>query len=173
MILMHKRATIAAFALCALGGSLSSLSAAGPGESGAEAAAVPVYNGTELPRFQPSVEAFAASSISDEIALVEEAVFERVGGGEASWYGKQFAGRRTASGERFDPAELTAAHRTLPFGTKVRVTNARNGDSVVVRINDRGPYAHNRVIDLSHAAAREIGIVGAGRGEVELALLVS
>jgi len=91
--------------------------------------------------------------------------------GEASWYGTRFAGQRTASGERFDPAQLTAAHRTLPFGSRVRVTSERSGDSVVVRINDRGPFNHARVIDLSEAAAKAIGIRGHGRGQVRLALV--
>jgi len=74
--------------------------------------------------------------------------------GMASWYGKQFHGRATASGEDFDMFELTAAHRQLPLGTEVRVTNLRNGKSVVVRVNDRGPYVGDRVIDLSYSAAR-------------------
>ena len=83
-----------------------------------------------------------------------------VGSGLASWYGPGFHGRRTASGEAFNAGALTAAHRSLPFGTRVRVVNKRNGRSVVVRINDRGPYGHGRVIDLSRAAARAIGIAG-------------
>ncbi len=78
--------------------------------------------------------------------------------GKASWYGPGFHGRRTASGERFNTNDMTAAHKTLPFGTKVKVTNTKTGQSVVVRINDRGPYAHGRVIDLSKASARSIGI---------------
>jgi len=77
---------------------------------------------------------------------------------------------KTASGEPFDPRQLTAAHRTLPFGTRVRVTNA-SGKSVVVRINDRGPFHGGRVIDLSQAAAAELGLVRAGSGRVTLALL--
>ncbi len=80
--------------------------------------------------------------------------------GLASWYGPGFHGRNTASGERFNSGSLTAAHRTLPFGTRVRVVNKRNGRSVVVRINDRGPFAHGRVIDLSHASAKAIGVDG-------------
>jgi peptidoglycan lytic transglycosylase len=76
----------------------------------------------------------------------------------ATYYGKEFAGRRTASGERFNPGAMTAAHRTLPFGTKVRVTNSRNGRSVIVRINDRGPFVKGRSIDLSSGAARAIGM---------------
>ncbi|MGO4526708.1 septal ring lytic transglycosylase RlpA family protein [Microvirga sp. 2MCAF35] len=80
--------------------------------------------------------------------------------GRASWYGPGFHGRRTASGETFNTNDLTAAHRTLPFGTKVRVVNKKTGKSVVVRINDRGPYAHGRVIDLSKASAQAIGLSG-------------
>ncbi|MDD3799923.1 MAG: septal ring lytic transglycosylase RlpA family protein [Novosphingobium sp.] len=96
---------------------------------------------------------------------------EELGSGMASYYGAQFAGRRTASGEMFDPTELTAAHRTLPFGSKVLVTNEKTGQSVVVRINDRGPFARSRVIDVSKAAARELGLIGPGHGEVSLTLL--
>lgn len=80
--------------------------------------------------------------------------------GTASWYGPGFHGRRTASGERFNSYGLTAAHRSLPFGTRVRVTNARTGRSVVVRINDRGPFSRGRVIDLSRGAARVLGVTG-------------
>jgi rare lipoprotein A len=89
----------------------------------------------------------------------------------ASYYGAGFAGRATASGERFNPAALTAAHRTLPFGTLIKVTNPRNGRSVVVRVNDRGPFHGGRVIDLSQEAARQIGLVQEGRGVVQLATL--
>ena len=89
--------------------------------------------------------------------------------GPASWYGPGFHGRKTASGETFNTNEMTAAHRTLPFGTKVKVTRA--GKSVVVRINDRGPFTRGRHIDLSRQAAEQIGIVSAGHGSVELELL--
>lgn len=81
----------------------------------------------------------------------------------ASWYGPGFHGRRTASGERFNTGAFTAAHRTLPFGTRVRVVNQTTGRSVVVRINDRGPFVRGRVIDLSKAAARAIGVSGVAR----------
>ncbi len=94
-------------------------------------------------------------------------------GGQASYYGDELSGRRTASGERFDPERLTAAHRTLPLGSRVRVTNTRNGRSVVVRINDRGPFAERRVIDLSEGAARRIGMLAAGTARVRLELLSS
>lgn len=115
-----------------------------------------------------------AASQETEIAenpiaeLVQES---EIDGGIASYYGNELAGNRTASGETFDPGQLTAAHRTLPFGTLVRVTNVVTGDSVVVRINDRGPFAHGRVIDVSHAAAREIGMHRSGTARVKLALL--
>jgi rare lipoprotein A len=82
--------------------------------------------------------------------------------GATSWYGPGFHGKRTANGERFNTNALTAAHKTLPFGTQLRVTNERTGRSVVVRINDRGPYAHGRVIDLSKAAADAVGFLGVG-----------
>ncbi len=80
--------------------------------------------------------------------------------GVASWYGGYFHGRTTANGEKYDQWAMTAAHKTLPFGTRVKVTNTRNGDSVIVRINDRGPFIAGRVIDLSKAAANDIGMSG-------------
>ena len=88
--------------------------------------------------------------------------------GRASWYGPGFHGRRTASGERFDMHALTAAHKTLPFGSRVRVRSVHTGKEVVVRINDRGPYAHRRIIDLSYAAANALGVRHRGVTEVVL-----
>ena len=88
--------------------------------------------------------------------------------GRASWYGLAFHGRKTASGEKFDMNALTAAHPTLPFGTRVLVRNPSNGRSVIVRINDRGPYSGGRIIDVSFAAARALGIVGFGTKHVVL-----
>jgi rare lipoprotein A len=82
--------------------------------------------------------------------------------GQASWYGPGFANRKTASGQRFDPNGLTGAHKTMPLGTQVRVTNLRNGKSVMVTINDRGPYKGRREIDLSYGAARRIGLIERG-----------
>ncbi|MDP4576156.1 septal ring lytic transglycosylase RlpA family protein [Qipengyuania sp. G39] len=96
-----------------------------------------------------------------------------IGSGDASYYGSELAGNRTASGEIFDPSRRTAAHRTLPLGSEVRVTNAGNGRSVVVTINDRGPFHGNRVIDLSTAAASAIGLIRSGTGRVSLALLIN
>jgi rare lipoprotein A len=88
--------------------------------------------------------------------------------GVASYYAHKYHGRTTASGERFDMNALTAAHKTLPFGTKVKVTNLENGKSVTVRITDRGPFVKGRVIDLSLAAAKKIDMVKAGVAQVEI-----
>jgi rare lipoprotein A len=88
--------------------------------------------------------------------------------GIASWYGPKFNGRQTANGERYDMNAFTAAHPSLPFGTKIGVRNTRTGREVVVRVNDRGPYSKNRIIDLSYAAAREVGVVGPGTASVEI-----
>jgi rare lipoprotein A len=86
----------------------------------------------------------------------------------ASYYADKFQHRPTASGEAYDRDRLTAAHRTLPFGTRVRVTNLENGHSVVVRINDRGPFQRGRVIDVSYRAARKLGFVRAGLTRVRV-----
>lgn len=91
--------------------------------------------------------------------------------GSASWYGGKFHGRKTANGERYDMNQLTAAHKTLPFGTKVRVTNKNNGKSVVVRINDRGPFVGRRVIDLSRGAANAVGMIASGIAPVSIDIL--
>lgn len=141
------------------------------------------------PVFVPSddalfAEAFARFDTPAEVELPGDAVditsiepaapaTTSLGSGVASYYGRRFHGRRTANGERFDMHELTAAHRTLPFGSRVRVTNPRTGASVVVRINDRGPFTRGRTIDLSRAAAEEIGLIRRGHGNVELELLES
>jgi rare lipoprotein A len=89
--------------------------------------------------------------------------------GQATWYGARLAGHRTASGERFDPGRMTAAHRTLPFGTWVEVRRVDTGQSVRVRVTDRGPFGHeDRIIDLSRAAAQRLGMLRAGVAEVEV-----
>jgi rare lipoprotein A len=95
-------------------------------------------------------------------------IFER---GGASWYGIQFHQRKTASGERFDMGALTAAHKTLPFNTRVCVRSLVNGSEVLVRITDRGPYAQGRIIDLSRAAAERIGLIGLGIKQVALTIV--
>ncbi|HEX8215402.1 MAG TPA: septal ring lytic transglycosylase RlpA family protein [Allosphingosinicella sp.] len=91
-----------------------------------------------------------------------------LGEGMASFYGTELAGNRTASGERFNPNAMTAAHRTLPMGTKLRVTNKANGKSVIVRINDRGPFAKGRIIDVSRGAAEKISMIRSGTARVLL-----
>jgi rare lipoprotein A len=114
---------------------------------------------------------------SDKILKQKEAfvsspsVIPQVENGVASWYGEDHHGRPTASGEIFDQHDFTAAHPTLPLGTKVMVTNLRNGKSVKVRINDRGPFHNKRIIDLSYAAARSIGLVRLGHARVVLRLM--
>ena len=87
--------------------------------------------------------------------------------GVASWYGQQFQGRQTAAGERFDMNTLTCAHPTLPMGTWLRVTNLRNRQTTFVRVNDRGPVVDGRIVDLSYAAARAVGLVGLGKVKLE------
>jgi rare lipoprotein A len=88
--------------------------------------------------------------------------------GVASWYGHQFQGKRTANGEHYDMNEYTAAHRSLPLSSYVKVTNVRNQRSVVVRINDRGPFTRHRVMDLSYAAAKDLGIHKTGTAMIEI-----
>jgi rare lipoprotein A len=104
-----------------------------------------------------------ASAIERGVVTVQE--------GMISWYGQAFNDRKTASGERFDANEMTMAHPTLPFGTQVRVTNLRNGRSVVVRVNDRGPFVRSRIADLSQAAAASIGMMRRGIARVRLEVL--
>ncbi len=117
----------------------------------------------------PAAGAVDVTTIDPPIEVIEEDDEVSIGAGTASYYGKRFHGRRTASGEAFDMFGMTAAHRTLPFGTRLRVTNPRTGASVVVRVNDRGPFSGNRLIDLSRAAAQQIGLIQRGHGRVELA----
>ena len=111
--------------------------------------------------------AFAPSARAEELPTDGAQI------GQASWYGQEVARRRTASGEEFDPQDLTGAHRTLPLGSKVRVTNLRNGRSVLVTINDRGPYRYRRAIDLSYGAARAIGMIQRGVARVRIELVES
>jgi rare lipoprotein A len=93
--------------------------------------------------------------------------------GEASYYADYFNGRKTANGERYDPRKLTAANRTLPFGTRVRITRLDTGRSVVVRVNDRGPFGkRKRIFDLSKQAARELDMLHAGRADIEAVVLL-
>jgi len=91
--------------------------------------------------------------------------------GKLAWYGKKFAGRTTASGERYNPEAMTMAHKTLPFGTRVKVTNPKNGKSVTLRVNDRGPTQADRVGDVSMAAARQLGMINMGVIDAELSVV--
>ncbi|HYJ32701.1 MAG TPA: septal ring lytic transglycosylase RlpA family protein [Candidatus Binatia bacterium] len=104
-----------------------------------------------------------APSSEERLAFEEE--------GYASYYGREHHGQRTASGERFDAGRLTAAHRTLPFGTRVRVTNLDNGRRVVVTVTDRGPFRRHRVIDVSRRAAKDLGFLREGTARVRLEVL--
>lgn len=108
-----------------------------------------------------SIGAGSQGAVAQENARI--AVGPRIQTGAASWYGPGFGGRRTASGESFQPSAFTAAHRSLLFGTRLRVVHLGTGRSVVVRVNDRGPFSRGRVIDLSQGAARAIGLSGVGR----------
>jgi rare lipoprotein A len=107
--------------------------------------------------------AVAAIVLGSACGAISGAEAKSIQSGGASWYGPGFQGKRTANGERFNTHALTAAHRSLPFGSRVQVTNERTGRSVVVRINDRGPFVGGRVIDLSKAAAQAVGISGVGK----------
>lgn len=110
------------------------------------------------PRFSP--DAWIRSQVGGEYSATEE--------GFASYYADEFHGRKTSNGETFDMNGLTAAHKSLPFGSKVKVTNLGNDLSVVVRINDRGPFVAGRIIDLSLAGAKAIGMIGSGTARVRL-----
>ena len=115
----------------------------------------------------------AASAMAQATSAVVQAasVVADTFHGIVSYYGREFSGRTTASGERYDPRVLTMAHKTLAFGTKVRVTNLRNNRSVVVRVNDRGPFVGSRVGDLSAGAARLLGMLSAGLAHARLEVL--
>ena len=116
---------------------------------------------------EPVVSEASTAPVDEQYRLTGEAARE-LERGNASWYGGQFHGRRTASGENYDKYALTAAHKSLPFGTIVRVRSLALGREVDVRINDRGPFSPGRVIDVSQAAAQALGLTGLGVGEVTL-----
>lgn len=113
-----------------------------------------------------STRKLAAVSLATGLSIVASSVVASAQCGKASWYALH---SRTASGERMNPSALTAAHRTLPFGTRLLVTNQRNGKSVVVRINDRGPFVRGRVLDLSKGAAQRLGFISSGHTAVCMA----
>lgn len=114
--------------------------------------------------------ALAASPL-DARSAAGNGAGKHIGTGIASYYAPHFAGRRTANGERYSTSALTAAHRSAPFGARIRVRNLGNGREVVVRVNDRGPWARGRIIDLSWAAAERIGLQRSGTARVSLTLL--
>jgi rare lipoprotein A len=149
---------------------LAASSAATPdaGASGIEPATSAAI--IELVPLRPTADVTAPASVIEEPApsAPQETVLGR---GSASYYASKFNGRRTASGERFDNSDLTAAHRSLPFGSRVRVTNPANGRSVVVRVNDRGPFVDNRIIDLSYTAAHKLAMTRAGTAFVEVEVI--
>jgi rare lipoprotein A len=113
----------------------------------------------------------AAAPASAPAAAATPAVSAAAESGKLAWYGKKFAGRKTASGERYNPEAMTMAHKTLPFGTRVKVTNPKNNKSVTLRVNDRGPTQADRVGDVSLAAARQLGMVKAGVIDAELTVV--
>ena len=123
----------------------------------------------EVDSLPPSAEATPPAVLPLPVAVGPRVA--SVSKGQASWYGPGFYGNRTANGEVLRRGTLTAAHRSLPFGTRVRVTNLWNGRSAVVRINDRGPFHGHRVIDLAHGAADELGVVSSGVAQVKLEVL--
>lgn len=118
---------------------------------------------------KPVLAAPSPELLKPKLKLVPEVV--KVITGEASWYGPGFYGNLTANGEVYKRGTMTAAHRTLPFGTKVRVTNLWNGRTAVIRINDRGPFIDHRVIDLGHGAASDLGLTASGIAQVKLEVL--
>ena len=115
----------------------------------------------EIPEDEPSVIEKLNNVASNTVRKFSQT-------GAASWYGRQFHGRKTASGETFDMNAMTAAHRSLPLNCYIRVTNKNNGKSVVVKVNDRGPFHGNRVLDLSYGAAQQLGITNAGTAKVNI-----
>lgn len=91
--------------------------------------------------------------------------------GQCSWYGPKFNGKKTASGEKFDSTKFTAAHKTLPFGTKLKITDKKSGKNVIVTVNDRGPFVKSRVLDISSSAAQELGVINKGIFTAEIEIL--
>lgn len=91
--------------------------------------------------------------------------------GQCSWYGAKFNGKKTASGEKFDNTKFTAAHKTLPFGTKLKITDKKSGKNVIVTVNDRGPFVKSRVLDISSSAAQELGVINKGIFTAEIEIL--
>lgn len=121
-------------------------------------------NGEDDILFEESSASNAPEQIAGQDKVEEKKDYDQTG--VASWYGRAFQGRKTASGEKFDMYEMTAAHRKIPFGSTIKVKNLENGKEIIVRVNDRGPYKDNRVLDLSYAAARKLGMLATGKAMV-------
>lgn len=121
---------------------------------------------TIITRRKAAVLAIGAACIA--VIPAQHALAANLAGGIASYYDNEFAGRRTANGETYNPSAMTAAHRTAPFGSRIKVTNPANGKEAVVRVNDRGPWARGRVIDVSYAAAAKLGLLKSGTAKVQL-----
>ena len=109
--------------------------------------------------------------IKQQVTYIHQTIQGPFQQGKASWYGPRFHGRKTSSGEKFNQNALTAAHPSLPFGSKIEVTDVTSGKKVTVRINDRGPFIRGRILDLSYAAANELGIVRKGVSVIQIRLL--
>jgi rare lipoprotein A len=145
-------------------------------EAPAESAPAPVKSAVPKARYKVAslgltpvpTRALEPAQTTRQDAAIAEEIARNMQSGRASWYGPGFHGRRTASGERFQASAMTAAHRTLPFGTRVRVTHVGNGRSVVVRINDRGPFHRGRIIDLAAGPAQMLGLTNVGSAYVSL-----
>ena len=134
----------------------------------------------QQPQVPPSQAGAVTTPGSDRSAKIESHKDDKSGSsatvqpahiGEASWYGPGFQGKKTASGEIFDDSKLTAAHKTIPLGSKAKVTNLTNGKTVEVKINDRGPFIDGRMVDLSQAAAQALGMIDRGTARVQIDLL--
>lgn len=134
------------------------------------ATAAPAAKAAPAPAVAPAAAAAPTPAAAPSPAVAPAATGD-VTTGKAAWYGKKFNGRKTASGQRFNSAALTAASNTLPFGTLVRVTNVKNKKSVTVRINDRGPQQADRIIDVTRAAAAKLGMLKSGLAEVEIKVM--
>ena len=146
---------------------LAAFTATGTAQAITTADTVPVQSLAEIVAQLPE----QTAPIYAPVLELPQPQYVEIGRGVASYYGNELAGNRTASGERFNPNGLTAAHRSLPLGTKLRVTNLSNGEDVIVRVNDRGPFAKSRLIDLSFGAARDIGMVRTGTARVTVEIL--
>jgi len=164
LIAARRRVTIALVSLLLVG------CASGRGRVPGEP--IPDQIEAKFPAPEPEVEVEAGQGQAPSPLEMQDqrAAEQEIARGLASWYGHKFHGRRTANGERFDMNALTAAHPSLPFGTRLTVRNPANGREVAVRVNDRGPHTGRRIIDLSRAAAQAIGLVKAGVGTVVVLL---